>query len=179
MRGQTSKEEYIFFAVIVPLIVIILMIYLLQSSQLAAALPVGCSDNGILENQFTQAEYGLPNRLQGDTPLTRCFGINACYAKSLANSTCIRHWCYYYYYLQGLRNGTLSQAATACIQSPPIQVLNNCKDLSPLNPATLFSCYESTTVADNATMIESCAINVSVCIPGDGPFCPPCVGVLG
>lgn len=174
MLAQTSKEEYIFFAVLVPLIVFILMVFILESGPLSSALPVGCTDNGLLENQFTQAEYGYPNRLQGMTPFTRCYGVNACYAQSLANATCIRHWCYYYYYSHGYTGSTLQAMAQACMSSPPSIIKQHCKDLSPLNPATLFSCYKSTTIANNATMIESCDVNSTSCLPGDGPYCPPC-----
>jgi hypothetical protein len=180
------------FAIIVPLIVVILMFFVLQSTPLAAALPVGCTDDGILYNSFTHAEsfaenggQAIPNRLQGETPFTRCYGVNACYAKSLANQTCIRHWCYLSCYNQYISSSSspqiaarvISSCAQSCMQNPTPLVKQNCKNLSPLNPATLFSCYESTALANNATMIESCDASVLYCVPGDAPFCPQCKSI--
>ncbi len=194
MRSQLSVEEWVLFAIIVPLIVIGLMFFVLQASQLSSALPVGCTDNGILYNEFTHAEsfaenggQALPDRLQGETPFTRCYGINACYAKSLANQTCIRHWCYLSCYNSYISSGSsysiqqlasiISSCAQTCIQDPSPSVKSNCRNLSPLNPATLFSCYESTNVANNATMIETCDASVPYCVPGDASFCPQCKSI--
>ncbi len=138
----------------------------------SSVFPVGCNNNDILENQFTSAEYGYPNRMEG-TPLFRCYGTDACYNQSSAYQTCLSNECYYLYYKNGQGDYVSVQN---CISAPPQSVLNACKVVSPSNTADLFSCDQSTVVANNATVIENCDMSTPACVKGDSPYCPPCVG---
>ena len=169
-----SVEEFIVFEVLLGIIVS-LVVFLTFYNSFSSIFPVGCDSNSnVLENQFTQAEYGLPNRLEG-TPLFRCYNENACYRQSTAYNTCVTHWCYYTLWKNG--QGSYSQVQS-CISDPsayPV-VADNCKSISTANTAALESCSRSTIIADNSTTIENCDINVPSCLPGDGPQCPPCQG---
>ena len=169
-----NTEEFIWYEVVFSLI-IALVIFFVFYQNFAAAFPIGCNNNGILDNQFTVAEYGAPysNRLEG-TALFRCYLTDACYSLSLANQTCIKNWCYYTYYTNG--KGNPSDVAN-CIAAPSSTILQNCKDLSPSNTATLFSCDQSTMAANNATVIEGCDTSNPSCISGDNPiYCSVCQG---
>lgn len=175
-----SVEGFLVWDILLPIIIIIFMVLLLYfgfgGQALLAALPVGPNDNNLCENQFTHAEYGWPNRLEG-TSLFPSLLTDCCYDQATANATCIRHWCYY-----EANNGnpvtTNSQVAWAenCIEHPTSKILSECSVLSPSNTADLMSCYRSTMLADNSTVIENCNISSPICLPGDSKYCPPCVG---
>ncbi len=169
-------EQFLLFEILVALIVGILMFFLFYQT-FAAVFPVGCNNNGLIENQFSQAEFGTPNRMEG-TPLFRCYGTDACYQNSTANQTCITNWCYYTLWKNG--QGSVS-AVQACISDPSAYptVLLNCKSISPQNTAALQSCAQinPSVIANNATTIESCNTNIPTCIQGDdAAWCAPCVG---
>ncbi|MCL5009896.1 MAG: hypothetical protein M1433_02895 [Candidatus Parvarchaeota archaeon] len=170
---MASAEEFIWFEVVFALVVALVLFFIFYQN-FSSIFPVGCDSNngGLLYNQFTQARYGYPNKLEG-TPLFRCYLTNACYDQATANQTCITNWCYYLNYVNGVGN---QQAVQSCIANPPAKVLQNCAVISPSNTAALMSCSQSTIVADNSTNIEDCNLNVPTCIQGDAPWCPPCVG---
>ena len=165
-------EQFFFFEVLVGIIITLTILSQFYGNY-SSIFPIGCSTStNLLQNQFTSAEYGYANRMEG-TPLFRCYNQNACFDVSTAQQTCIRHWCYYELWTNGQGD---QQAVDACMASPPQNITNACSVISPANTAALESCSRSTVVANNATDIQNCAINVPSCIPGDGPFCPPCVG---
>jgi hypothetical protein len=167
-----DAEQFLFFEILLGIVVSLTMFFLFYGNY-SSIFPVGCdSATNLLQNQFTSAEYGYANRLEG-TPLFRCYGTNACFNAATAQQTCIRHWCYYYNYI----NGKGSQIAVQnCIASPSSNITNACSTISPTNTAALESCADSTIIANNATDIQNCAINIPSCVAGDGPYCPPCVG---
>ena len=169
MAGNT--EEFIWYEVLFALIVALVVFFIFYQN-FSEVFPVGCNNNNLVENQFTQAEYGTPNRLEG-TPLFRCYLTNACYDQATANTTCITNWCYYDYWTNG--HGSDSVVKN-CIQNPPASVLQNCKILDPSNTAALESCQSSTIVADNATDIQNCDTSIPTCITGDSPDCSSCIG---
>jgi hypothetical protein len=169
---QENVEEFILIGVVFAVIVIVVIFYVFLAD-FSPVFPVGCNNNNIIENQFTQAEYGYANRMEG-TPLFRCYLTDACYDQATANQTCITHWCYYL----SKQPGSEVTNVQTCIQFPSAypQVIQGCRDLSPANTAALESCQKSTIVADNSTNIENCAINIPTCVAGDSKFCPPCAG---
>lgn len=173
-----NTEEFIWYEVLLALIIALVMFFIFYQN-FSSVFPIGCNpaSNGVLNNQFTQAESGTPNRMEG-TPLFRCYLINACYAASTANSTCITNWCYYDNCVNGQCNGgtSIGSPVQNCIADPPQNVLQNCKDLSASNTATLFSCDQSTIVADNSTDIQNCDTSVPTCVSGDSTYCPECEG---
>ena len=165
-------EQFLFFEVLVGIVIALTMFFLFYNNY-SSIFPVGCdSSTAVLQNQFTSAEYGYSNRMEG-TPLFRCYDENACYNAATAEQTCIRHWCYYDYWTNG--QGSTSQVES-CMASPPANITSACSVVSPTNTADLFSCSESTRAVNNATDIQNCAINVPACISGDGPYCAACVG---
>ncbi len=166
----TNTEEFIWYEVILALVISLIMFFIFYQN-FSSVFPIGCNNNNILENQFTQAQFGYPNRMEG-TPLFRCYLTDACYAQATANTTCITNWCAY----DNCVNGQCNSNFQSCISNPPQSVLQNCKNLSPANTAALESCDQSTIVANNATDMQNCAINIPTCIPGDSKFCPPCIG---
>ncbi len=165
-----NTEEFIWYEVLFSLVVAVVMFFIFYQN-FAQIFPVGCNNNNILENQFTQALSGTPNRMEG-TPLFRCYLTNACYDQATANQTCIRNWCAY----DNCVNGQCSTGFQACLTSPSASVLQNCKILNPSNTAALESCQRSTIVANNATNIENCDTSIPSCISGDSKFCAPCAG---
>ncbi len=164
-------EQFVLFEVLFGIVISVLLFFTFYQN-FSAVLPVGCNNNDILENQFTSAQYGYPNRLEG-TPLFRCYGTNACYNQSSAYQTCLSNECYYLNWHNG--QGSYS-AVQNCIAAPPQTVLSACRVVSPSNTADLFSCYQSTVIANNATMIGNCDMSSPVCVKGDSPQCPPCIG---
>ena len=165
-------EQFFFFEILIGIVITLTMFFLFYGNY-SSIFPVGCdSATNLLQNQFTSAEYGYANRMEG-TPLFRCYGTNACFNAATAQQTCIRHWCYYYNYVNGQGN---QQNVQSCIASPNSTIVSACSIVSPTNTADLESCADSTIVANNATDIQNCAINVPACISGDGPYCPACVG---
>lgn len=172
---MASAEEFIWFEVVFSL-VIALLLFLLFYQNFSSIFPVGCdsTNGGLLYNQFTQARFGYPNKMQG-TPLFRCYLTNACYNQATAEQTCITNWCYYL----NFKNGVGDQATVQnCINNPTAypKVTQNCAVISPSNTAALMSCADSTIVANNATQIQNCDLSVPTCVSGDAPWCPPCVG---
>jgi hypothetical protein len=166
-----SAEEFLIFGVLFAVILSVLM-FLMFDSSFSAALPIGCNNNNVLENQFTSAEYGYPNRMEG-TPLFRCYDTDACYNQATAYNTCIKHWCYYTYWTNG--HGSYSQV-DSCISNPSQSIKNECSVISPSNTAALESCYRSTIVANNATQIQNCDTSSPVCVAGDSKYCSACQG---
>ncbi len=171
MAGNT--EEFIWYEVLFALVVALVVFFIFYQN-FSEVFPVGCNNNNIIENQFTQAEYGYPNRMEG-TPLFRCYLTNACYDQATANITCITNWCYYTLWTNG--HGSDS-AVQNCINNPSLypNVIQNCKVLNPSNTAALESCQQSTIVADNATDIQNCDTSDPACITGDSPLCSSCLG---
>ncbi len=168
-----DTEQFVWYEVLFALVISLIMFFMFYQN-FGAVLPIGCNNNNIIENQFTQAKYGTPNRMEG-TPLFRCYLTDACYSQATANTTCITNWCYYTLWKNG--QGSQTQVQN-CIQNPAAypNVLLNCKNLSPSNTAALESCQDSTMVANNATDIQNCAVNIPYCIPGDSKYCAPCIG---
>ena len=176
----TSVEGFLSWDIILPIVIIIisiLMLYFSAGGIAAYALPVGPNDNNLCENQFTHAEYGWPNRLEG-TSLFPSLLTDCCYDALTAKSTCITHWCYYNISQQydGGNEVPYSQQnlVQSCISNPPKYILNQCSVISPSNTAALMSCDHSTILADNSTFIENCDISNPECLPGDSKYCPPC-----
>ncbi len=164
-------EQFLFFEIIIGIVITLTMFFLFYNN-FSSIFPIGCSSTtDLLENQFTSAEYGYQNRMEGTT-LFRCYDENACFDAATAQQTCIRHWCYYDNWIDG--QGSQS-AVDNCMESPPANITSACSVVSPTNTADLESCSESTMVANNATDIQNCAINIPACISGDGPYCAPCV----
>jgi hypothetical protein len=163
-----STEEFIFYGILLAVVIAISMFFIFYEN-FSAAFPIGCdsSNGGVLENQFTSAEYGLPNKMQG-TPLFRCYDENACYDQATAYNTCITHWCYYTYWSDG--KGSYS-VVEGCIANPSTSIKNECAVISPSNTAALESCYRSTIVADNATQIQDCDTSSPVPVAGDASWC--------
>lgn len=168
-KGQSlSAESYIAYSVIFALVVTAIVFILFATQGGTAALPYGQNNNNLCENQFTQAEYGYPNRLEG-TPLFPSYMTDCCFDIQTAYQTCVRHWCYYAY-----------PGSVATCEADPSgfpAVVSGCKTISPSNTAALESCDRSTVFADNSSYIENCAVNVPYCIKGEsGNYCSPCVG---
>ncbi len=168
MTGNT--EEFIWYEVLFALIVALVVFFIFYQN-FSEVFPIGCNNNNLVENQFSQALSGTPNREEG-TPLFRCYLTNACYDQATANVTCITNWCAYDYCI----DGKCSSAFQTCVQSPTTSVLQNCKVLNPSNTAALENCDQSTIIADNSTDIQNCDTSIPTCITGDGPSCSSCVG---
>ena len=168
-----NTEEFIWYEVILALIVSLVMFFIFYQN-FSQVFPIGCNNNNVLENQFSQAEFGYPNRMEG-TPLFRCYLTDACYSQATANQTCITNWCYYDNCVNGQCSGGTSTVVN-CIAHPTQSILQNCKDLSPSNTAALESCGQSTMVANNATDIQNCDLSVPTCVSGDSKYCAPCIG---
>ncbi len=163
-------EQFLFFEVLLGIVIALTMFFLFYGNY-SSIFPIGCdSSTNILQNQFTSAEYGYANRMEG-TSLFRCYDINACYNAATAQQTCVRHWCYYYNFVNGVGNEANVQQ---CIGDPNSTIISACSIVSPTNTADLESCADSTIVANNATEIQNCDLSVPSCISGDGPFCPAC-----
>jgi hypothetical protein len=147
-RGQTGTSmETSVVGIVFALVVILFGFLMFEQQGAAAALPYGPNNNNLCENQFTHAEYGYPNRLEG-TPMFPSY------------------MCYYAY----------PDSVQACEADPSgfPAVVSGCKVISPSNTAALESCYRSTIFADNSSYIENCAVNVPYCIKGESNLCPPC-----
>ncbi len=165
-RGQTGTSmETSVVGIVFALVVILFGFLMFEQQGAAAALPYGPNNNNLCENQFTHAEYGYPNRLEG-TPLFPSYMTDCCFDIQTAYQTCVRHWCYYAY----------PDSVQACEADPSgfPAVVSGCKVISPSNTAALESCYRSTIFADNSSYIENCAVNVPYCIKGESNLCPPC-----
>lgn len=168
-----NTEEFIWYEVLFSLVIAVVVFFIFYQN-FSGIFPIGCDPNSnILYNQFSQALSGGPNRMEG-TPLFRCYLTNACYDQATANQTCITNWCAYYN--NNCVNGQCTPAFESCLSNPPPTVLQNCKVLGPSNTAALESCADSRMVANNATSIQNCAIDIPTCIAGDSKFCPPCAG---
>jgi hypothetical protein len=165
-----NTEEFIWYEVLFALIIAVVIFFIFYQN-FSQIFPIGCNDNNILENQFSQALYGTPNRMEG-TPLFRCYLTDACYSQATANQTCITNWCGY----ENCINGNCKSSFNTCVENPPISVLQNCKVLGPSNTAALESCQDSVMVANNATDIQNCAVDIPTCISGDSKYCAPCIG---
>ncbi|EFD92939.1 MAG: hypothetical protein BJBARM5_0312 [Candidatus Parvarchaeum acidophilus ARMAN-5] len=163
-------EQFLFFEILIGIVISLTMFFLFYGNY-SSIFPIGCdSSTNILQNQFTSAEYGYTNRMEG-TPLFRCYLTNACFDAATAHQTCITHWCYYYNFVNGKGN---QAAVQNCIGNPNSTIVSACSVVSPTNTADLESCADSTIVANNATDIQNCDISNPSCISGDGPYCPAC-----